>query len=269
MENLTLGQYELIYNSTSFGVATMAAATLFFWINRGNVAPQYRAALTITGLVTFIAAYHYFRIFESWGASFIVDADAGTVTPSGEKFNDAYRYVDWLLTVPLLLIELILVMGLTKTATISKSIRLGLAAALMIALGYPGEIATTMGDRALWGGLSMIPFVYILFELFVGLRGSIAQQPPAARGLVNIAIWVTILSWSFYPIVYFAPFVLGPENANIATMTGSAVVVVQVGYTIADVVAKAGFGILIYMIAAAKSEDYRAGTGGAAAVPAQ
>jgi hypothetical protein len=58
MESLTLGQYEFIYNALSFGIATMAAATLFFWLSRDSVAPKYRAALVISGLVTFIAAYH-------------------------------------------------------------------------------------------------------------------------------------------------------------------------------------------------------------------
>ena len=258
MESMTLGQYELVYNALSFGIAAMAAATLFFWLSRDTVAPQYRTALVISGLVTFIAAYHYWRIFGSWSGAFVVDAGAGTIALSGEKFNDAYRYVDWLLTVPLLLVELILVMGLTRAVTVSKSVRLGVLAALMVALGYPGEIASDMGTRLLWGGLSMVPFLFILFELFVGLRGSIKSQPENARGLVNLAVWVTVLSWSFYPVVYFAPLLFGAGNANIATMSGDAAMIVQVGYTIADIVAKAGFGVLIFMIASAKSEEWRA-----------
>ena len=66
MESITLGQYEIIYNALSFTIATMGAATLFFWLVRETVAPQYRTALIITGLVTFIAAYHYWRMFDSW-----------------------------------------------------------------------------------------------------------------------------------------------------------------------------------------------------------
>ena len=60
MENLSVGQYDLIYNAFSFAFATLAAATIFFWLGRSQVAPQYKTAMTITGLVTFIAAYHYF-----------------------------------------------------------------------------------------------------------------------------------------------------------------------------------------------------------------
>merc|ERR1712170_198052 len=90
------------------------------WLQIPNVNRKFRTALTITGLVTAIATYHYVRIFNSWVGAFAVNADSTgnfQVSLSGQPFNDAYRYVDWLLTVPLLLIELILVMGLPADQT--------------------------------------------------------------------------------------------------------------------------------------------------------
>lgn len=240
---LTAGQYFFVHNAFSFTFACMAATTLFLWLARSQVSTVYRTALTISGLVTAIAAYHYWRIFESWdGAYEVVN---GTVTVTGLAFNDAYRYVDWLLTVPLLLIELILVMKLTRTETISKCWKLGVAAALMIMLGYPGEVSDTISDRALWGTLSTIPFLYIVFELFKGLGESIERQPADVRKLIKDARLVTFASWGFYPIVYMVPF-LGLEGATIETA-------LQIGYTIADIVAKCGVGILIYVIAVRKS----------------
>merc|ERR1712050_427502 len=85
---------------------------------------------------------HYVRIFNSWVDAFELKqtGDTYTVTLSGNPFNDAYRYVDWLLTVPLLLIELILVMKLPADETSRLSTNLGIASAVMVALGYPGEI---------------------------------------------------------------------------------------------------------------------------------
>ena len=247
MEDITAGQYYLVYNAFSFTVATMFAATLFFWFGRSQVSPAYKTALTITGLVTFIALYHYWRIFESWGDAYTVMD--GTVELTGVAFNNAYRYVDWLLTVPLLLIELILVMKLSRQETISKGLWLGGAAALMIALGYPGEVSGGIDTtRFVWGALSMIPFLYIVYSLFVGLSKSIDSQPASVRGLVSTARWIVVLSWSFYPVVYFAPFVLPIDG-------GAAKAVIEVGYTIADIVAKAVFGVLIYIIAVRKSEE--------------
>ena len=99
MDMITAGQYLLVYNAFSFTFASMAAATLFFWFGRSQVGPAYKTALTITGLVTAIAAYHYYRIFESWSEAYALTD--GVITASGVAFNDAYRYVDWLLTVPL------------------------------------------------------------------------------------------------------------------------------------------------------------------------
>ena len=242
MQNLSFVEYNLLYNSFSFTFATMSAATLFFWLNLKSIAASYRPALVITGLVTFIAAYHYFQIFHSFDGAF--EVMNGVVSATGKPFNDAYRYVDWLLTVPLLLIELILVMKLSKSETVKKATSLGIAAALMILLGYPGEVAGAIDGRLLWWVLSMIPFLYIVVSLFGGLKSSLALQPESAKGLVKKACWVVILSWSFYPIVYLLP-VLNVQAADTA---------LQIGYSIADIVAKAGFGVLIYMIASAKSE---------------
>lgn len=244
MDLISPFQYALIYNAFSFTFATMAAATLFLWFGRSQVSSHYRTAVTISGLVCAIAAYHYFRIFESWEAAYTVTD--GVLVATGVAFNDAYRYVDWLLTVPLLLIELVLVMRLSRDETVSKSMKLGFAAALMIVLGYPGEIATDIPTRALWGTLSAIPFLYIVWELFRGLGASIERQPEAVRGLIKQARLLTFASWGFYPIVYMAPY---------ANISGSdATTAIQIGYTIADLVAKAAVGILIYVIAVRKSQ---------------
>ncbi|MBC7704061.1 MAG: bacteriorhodopsin [Rhodoferax sp.] len=243
MDQISFPQYELVYNAFSFTIAVMGAATVFFFLSRSQVSPVYRTALTITGIVTMIAGYHYFRIFQSWEAAFVITN--GQIKLSGTKFNDAYRYVDWLLTVPLLLIELILVMRLPEGETMRKSVKLGLLAALMVILGYPGEISGDNGTRWMWWALAMIPFLIIVYDLFIGLRNSIASQPASARGLVSTARWVVVISWCFYPVVFLFPM--------IGLTGGTAATAVQVGYTVADIVAKAMFGVLIYLIAARKS----------------
>lgn len=244
MGDLTVGQFELVYNAFSFTIAVMGAATLFSLLGRSQVAPAYRTALTLTGIVTLIAGYHYLRIFNSWDSAFTLVN--GKLALTGIAFNDAYRYVDWLLTVPLLLIELILVMRLSREETVSKGVRLGLLAALMVILGYPGEISGTNGGRWLWWCLAMVPFIIIVYELFVGLRTAIATQPESVKGIVSAARTLTIISWCFYPIVFVFPMIGFTGGATVAA--------VQVGYTVADIVAKAVFGVLIYMIAVRKSE---------------
>ncbi len=244
MQTLTIGEYNLVYNAFSFTLAVMFAATVFLFLGRSQVAAPYRTAVTISGIVTMIAGYHYFRIFNSWEGSYLVAND--TIKASGVRFNDADRYVDWLLTVPLLLVELILVMRLPSGESAKRATRLAVLAALMIILGYPGENATESGTRLLFWVLSMIPFILIVLDLSGGLKKSLDAQAESVRGLISSARWLTILSWAFYPIVYLLP-VLGLQG-------GTTLVGVQIGYAIADIVSKVGLGLLIYSIAIRKSE---------------
>jgi len=243
-------QWNMVYNALSFGIAGMGSATIFFWLQLPNVRKNYRTALCITGLVTFIATYHYIRIFNSWVDAFTVSNVKGGdygVALSGSPFNDAYRYVDWLLTVPLLLIELILVMKLPVDQTVSMSWNLGVASAAMVALGYPGEIQDDPQGRFGWWALAMLPFMYVVYTLLAGLNAATDKQPESAKGLIVAARYLTAISWLTYPGVYMIKMVglAGP----IATTYE------QVGYSIADVVAKAVFGVLIWAIAAAKSSE--------------
>ena len=98
--------------------------------------------------------------------------------------------MDWFLTVPLLLVEVVLIMNL-KEKTTMLSVKLGAAAALMIVLGYPGEISDDSGTRWLFWALAMIPFCYIVYTLFVGLSDSVARQPESVRELISMARYVT------------------------------------------------------------------------------
>ncbi|MDZ7660144.1 bacteriorhodopsin-like [Fodinibius sp.] len=246
--SLSLGEYSLVYNMLSFSIAAMLAAGVFFILARDRVSPKYRISLVISTLVVGIAAYHYFRIIGSWTGAFELSSAGTEYLSSGEPFNDAYRYVDWLLTVPLLLVELVLVLDLSRSKSSSMLTKLVIAAVFMIALGYPGELLSAdsmFSERGFWGLLSTIPFVYILYILFGELGSAMEGQPERVRVLFRNIRLLLIFTWGFYPIVYMAPFF---------GLTGSSsLVTIQVGYTIADVLAKAGYGVMIYAIAREKS----------------
>ncbi len=249
---LTFDQYQIVYNVFSFTFAAMLASFVFFILVRTQVAEKYRGALILSSLVVVVAGYHYFRIFESWNSAFTLQN--GSYVLSGTPFNDAYRYVDWLLTVPLLLAELVTVLRLQNGKDKYLLARLMTAAALMIALGYPGEIAGDNGTRLIWGTLSTIPFAYILYVLWVQLSGSNARQPESVKVLIRNIRLLLVATWGFYPIAYLIP-VLGLSG-------GTSTVALQVGYSIADVAAKCGYGLMIYAIARRKTEaDAQANNG--------
>jgi len=248
MFNVTDGQFQLVYNILSFSLASMMATTIFLFMRVPSVAPKYQVALCISGLVTFIAAYHYLRIFNSWTEAYVYEL--GTVDPikTGIPFNDAYRYMDWLLTVPMLLMEIVLCMKLTAEESKSKCISLGCAAALMIVLGYPGELIVegNLVIRWVYWALAMVPFLYIVQELLVGLAAATnAETNTAVKDSIHFAQKVTVVSWLTYPVVYIFPM-LGLEGAQ-------AVVGIQVGYCCSDIISKCGVGLIIYQITSAKS----------------
>jgi bacteriorhodopsin len=249
MPELSLGQYELVYNTLSLTIACMFASFVFFVLTKNNISPRYRGSVIASALVVFIAGYHYFRIFGSWEGAYQINAAGDAWTPTGLPFNDAYRYVDWLLTVPLLMVELVLVLALSKELTKSLIFKLGIAAFLMIALGYPGEVDRTsselMSSRGMWGFLSTIPFVYILYTVLTHLKASMAKAPREISVLLRNAGLLTLFTWGFYPIAYMAPFY--------GLTGGTAEVGLQVGYSIADIAAKCGYGLLIYNIARLRS----------------
>jgi bacteriorhodopsin len=162
------------------------------------------------------------------------------------SFNEAYRYVDWLLTVPLLLVEVVAVLALAKATSRSLIMRLVPASAAMIALGYPGEISSDQNTQVLYGVLSTIPFLYILYVLFVELGKSLANQPAGVAETVGRLRLLLIATWGVYPISYILG--MGEGMASAEQFVG-----VQVGYTIADVLAKCVFGLTILKIARLKS----------------
>jgi len=243
---VTATQYNLVYDVLSFSLATMMATTIFLWMRVGSCAEKYKGALIISGLVTFIAAYHYMRIFNSWTEAYAWGPDE-TISKTEIPFNDAYRYMDWLLTVPLLLIEIILVMNLGQEEGRSKSITLGSASALMILVGYPGELLKAGAGRWAFWVLAMVPFLYIVQTLLVGLADATnSESDSAIAAKIKMAQVWTVISWCTYPIVYVFPM-LGVKGESV-------VVFIQVGYSISDIISKCGVGLIIYQITMAKSK---------------
>merc|ERR1712024_365854 len=245
------------YNTLSFALASMMATTMYLWFRSTAVHDKYKSAVLTSGLVTFIAAYHYIRIFNSWveaysySAGGIRDGALDITAPqlTGVPFNDAYRYMDWLLTVPLLLIEILLVMKLDEATFSSKAWVLGVGSALMIVSGYYGELVIT-GDltpRWVCWFASMAFFLYIVYELLVGLSAATASEAdPAVAGKIKTAQVMTVISWCTYPVVYLFPM-LGVQAAH-------AVVSIQLGYCASDIISKCGVGLVIYQISYAKSQ---------------
>lgn len=249
-------EYQTVYNMLSFSLASMLATTIYLWFRTSAVKDQYQSAVLIAGLVTFISAYHYYRIFNSWVDAYHYEPQTiqdnmmimGNPTMTGTPFNDTSRYMDWLMTMPLLLIEILLVMNLDKATYESKSWLLGIGAGLMIVTGYYGDLIITGDLTPRWRCwcASMCFFLYIVYELLIGLAGATNTEPDQKiKSKLKYAQTLVVVSMCTYPIVYLFPMIgfSGP----------SVVVMIQVGYCISDIISKCGVGVLVYQITYAKS----------------
>jgi bacteriorhodopsin len=223
---------QLVYNALSFGTAVMLGAFVYFLTQMNSVAKQYRNGVAVSAVVVGIAGYHYFRMWSGWAEGMV---------------NEGYRYADWLITVPLLVIELLIVLGVTADRRKKLMTSLVPATVLMIGLGYPGETSANETTKWTFWVLSMIPFLYILFTLSGELKAAKARETGAVSTSINNATKILLVTWLVYPIAYLIPVVF--------TVSDGAEAGRQLAYTVADITAKALYGLMILNIAKARSGD--------------
>ena len=224
---------QLVYNALSFGTAVMLGAFVYFLTQIKSVAKQYQNGVAVSAVVVGIAGYHYYRMWSGWAE--------GTV-------NEGYRYADWLITVPLLVIELLIVLGVTSDRRKKLMTTLVPATVLMIGLGYPGETASADSTKWLYWVLAMLPFAYILFVLSGELKAAGARETGAVAKSIRNATTVLLVTWMVYPIAYLFPVIFDATNEGAETAR-------QVAYTLADITAKGLYGLMILNIAKARSGD--------------
>lgn len=203
----------------------MVAATVFFFLERDRVVGKWKTSVTVAGLVTLIAAVHYFYMREIW----VVLGESPTV----------YRYIDWLLTVPLQIIEFFLILAAIAVVPTALFWKLLVASVVMLVGGYMGEagfINVTVGFI-----IGMIGWLYIIYEIFAGEASKINASSGNANSQMafkTIRLIVTI-GWAIYPIGYIMGYMT--ESANIDAL--------NIVYNLADLVNKIAFGVAIWLAA--------------------
>jgi bacteriorhodopsin len=219
----------------SFWIISMAliAATVFFFLERDRVSPKWKTSLTVSGLVTLVAAVHYFYMRDVWVAT-------GS-TPT------VFRYIDWLITVPLLMIEFYLILAAITKVQAGIFWRLMIGTLVMLIGGYLGEA----GYLSVWPAfiIGMAGWAFILYEIFLGQAGKIsaANAPPAVQSAFNTMRLIVTFGWAIYPIGYFFGYLTGSNPADSANA-------LNIIYNAADVLNKIAFGLIIWSVAVSESE---------------
>ncbi len=215
------------------GCMAMMAASAFFFLSLNQFDKKWRTSVLVSGLITFIAAVHYFYMKEYW-AEF-------------QESPTFFRYVDWILTVPLMCVEFFLILKVAgaKTDLLWKMILLSV---VMLVTGYLGE--TVFSDQAaFWGGISGLAYFVIVYEIWLGSASKLAAS---AGGNVlaahKILCWFVLVGWAIYPLGYM----LGTDGWYTGIIGKGSVDVV---YNIADAINKIGFGLVIYTLALKSQKD--------------
>ena len=225
------------FNALTFVFVDMSHSFIFFILMRRQISKRYQLALTLTTLAVSIASYHSLRIFSWWNETFGLHAVSCTLIQSGIPFNEAYRKVEWIPTVPLLIAAPVLVLRLDSNVSGHHIINLSATSPTMIGLGYSGEMAPAHSVGHLVSGGSIHCFAYIPYVLFVDLSRSLGRQTRGVKSLIDAQHSILLVTWPVYPATYFSPrFISSPSTA---------LVVRQVGYSFADVPARPIFGLPI------------------------
>ena len=209
----------------------LVAATAFFFVERDRVAGKWKTSLTVSGLVTLIAAVHYFYMRDVWVAT-------------GES-PTAFRYIDWLLTVPLLMVEFYLILSAVAKVPAGVFWRLLLGSVAMLGFGYAGETGLMDAQLAFWP--SMAAWGFIIWEIFKGEASRInagLANPHVQKAYKTMTLLVTV-GWAIYPLGYFVGYFT--NGADAGTM--------NIIYNVADFWNKIAFGIVIWAAAVADTDS--------------
>ena len=218
------------YVGVSFWIisAAMVAATYFFTVERDRAEGKWKTSLTVAAMVTGIAAIHYFYMRGVW-------------VSTGES-PLVFRYVDWLLTVPLQIIEFYLILAAIAVVRAALFWKLMIASLVMLVFGFLGEL----GAVSYWPAfaIGMAGWLYIIYEIFAGEASQIsaANGTAASQTAFNALRLIVTVGWAIYPIGY----ILGAADGGAAGL--------NLIYNLADFVNKIAFGVVIWAAATSSSE---------------
>ncbi len=220
------------------GYMSMFAATVFFFFERNNVEGKWKTSLLVSGLITMIAAVHYYYMRDYYLGVMEANPNATMMEASPTQF----RYIDWILTVPLMCVEFYLLLK-PYGAKISLLWKMIGYSVLMLVTGYIGE-AIQPDQTILWGVLSTVGYGLIVYEVTMGSINKLAAQSdnPEVPKAVKLLRNFILVGWAIYPVGYMLM-----DGNLLSGMQGA--LNIDLIYNIGDAVNKIGFGLVVYQLA--------------------
>lgn len=263
LEGISEMAFQMTSHVLTLGYATMLAGLFYFILTIKSVAPKYRISSVLSVVVMTSAFLLLFKQASNWENAFNFDATQGLyflgAGNDADLFNNGYRYLNWLIDVPMLLFQILFVVTLTKSKFSSIRNQFWFSGALMIITGYIGQYyeVTNLTAYFIWGAISTAFFIHILILMRRVIKEGKEGIPEGAQKALG-SIWtIFLVSWFLYPGAYLMPHLLGFFN-EAGLYNESGIVGRQITYTIADVCSKVIYGVLLTVVAQkiSKAEGY-------------
>lgn len=242
--------YDMVSHVLTLGYAVMLAALFYFILTMKMVAPQYRISSVLSVVVMVSAFLLLYMQQNNWTNAFAFNTASGMYEriPDADGFTNGYRYLNWLIDVPMLLFQILFVVKLTGHKRSSLRNQFFISGPLMIITGYIGQFYETSNTTLflLWGTISTVFFIHVLvliYKIISDAKSSLSA--PAAR-VVSGIWWLFLISWMLYPGAYLIPLYLNGEIGVVGR---------QITYTIADISSKVIYGVLLTVVASIRSKE--------------
>jgi bacteriorhodopsin len=248
--------FEIVSHILTLGYASMAAAMLFFVLTKNNSLPKFQMSSVISVVVMVSALLLLYTQKMSWVNAYAFNGEAYVLNKGADLFTNGYRYLNWLIDVPMLLIQILFVAGIAGAARASYMTRFTISGVLMIITGYigqfyePGRLNESVTQWAFWGLVSTAFFIYVLVLITRVINDGKSRMEGSPQRIFGAILPLFYVAWWLYPIAYVAPILMQAGVSYELTIVSQ-----QVIYTIADIASKVIYGIMLTATAILLSEQ--------------
>ncbi len=258
MFTISIEAFEVVNHVLTLGYAAMGAALLYFVLTKNSNMPKYRMSSVLSVVVMVSALLLLFAQQNSWSNAYTFTGSAYALREGAELFTNGYRYLNWLIDVPMLLIQILFVAGIAGVARRRYMFQFSTAGSLMIVTGYvgqfyePGRLNEGLGAWLIWGTISTVFFIWVLVLITRVIReGQANMQGSGAQKLFGRILPLFFVSWFLYPGAYLMPLLLEWGVAGY----GFTIVAQQLTYTVADISSKIIYGVMLNAVSTQLSQE--------------
>ncbi len=243
--------FDMVAQILTLGFAVMLAALFYFVLTIRTVAPQYRISSVLSVVVMVSAFLILFFQAQSWTQTFTFNFSTGLyeLAPGAEAFSNGFRYLNWLIDVPMLLFQILFIVNITRERRAVLRNWFFFSGSMMIITGYIGQFYEAQADLTpffIWGAISTAFFFHVLYLIYRVIQESRKTMSKRAGDNMQLIWYLFFVSWMLYPGAYLMPIFLNNEAGIVGR---------QLTYTVADIASKVIYGVMLTYVAQIRSEE--------------